>query len=189
MKYSEQAVRMIKNFEGLRLTSYKCVPTEKKWTIGYGHYGVGENVTITESRANLYLMKDMIKAEKAVDKYDKDYSFNQNQYDALVSFAFNVGSIDKLTAKGTRTKDAIGEAITLYNKSGGKVIPGLVKRRKAEQMLYNTPIKGEVKSASQLAKEVIAGKWGNGEARRIKLESYGYNYKEVQRYVNIMLTS
>lgn len=187
MNYSIQAVNMIKNFEGLRLVSYKCLPTEKKWTIGYGHYGVKENATITPAQATKYLEEDLNKKKKLVDKYDKIYSFNQNQYDALMSFAYNVGSIDQLTHKGTRSKDEIGKAMLLYSKSAGRMIPGLLKRRSVELMLYSTPIKGEEKSASQLAKEVIQGKWGSGEARRIKLEACGYDYKQVQRLVNAML--
>lgn len=187
MKATDNAINLIKNFEGLRLVSYKCVPTEKMWTIGYGHYGVEEHMTITKNQAEIYLIQDIAKAEKAVNKYYNRYFFNQNQFDALVSFAFNIGSIDQLTHIGKRTKDEIGDAIILYNKSGGVTLQGLVTRRRAEQMLYNLPFKDDRKTASQLAQEVIQGKWGNGEARRIRLESYGYDYKEVQKIVNSLL--
>lgn len=187
MKYSINAVNMIKNFEGLRLMSYKPVPTEKLWTVGYGHYGVVENITITQRQADAFLTQDLVKAERAVNKYHNKYSFNQNQYDALISFAFNLGSIDQLTDRGKRTKEEIASAMILYNKAGLQTLKGLMVRRRAEQMLYNIPIKGEQKSASQLAKEVIAGKWGYGEVRKIRLQSAGYDYKEVQRFVNLML--
>lgn len=140
MKASVQALSMIKNFEGLRLTAYKPVASEKLYTIGYGHYGVKKDTKITLYEAEDLLLKDIKKYEKKVNKYDKQYLFNQNEYDALVSFAYNIGSIDQLTKHGKRTKKEIGEAISLYNKAGGKILPGLVKRRKMEQMVYNSPV-------------------------------------------------
>jgi GH24 family phage-related lysozyme (muramidase) len=96
MKPSVNAVKLIKSFEKLHLKSYKAVDTEEKYTIGWGHYGVEENLTITKTVADAILLKDMEKAQKAVDKFMPLYHFNQNQYDALISFALNVGSIDKL---------------------------------------------------------------------------------------------
>jgi GH24 family phage-related lysozyme (muramidase) len=142
MKISKKGLNLIKKFEGLRLKSYKAVPTEKKYTIGYGHYGVERGITITELEAENYLIKDLARAENQVNKYNCIYSFTQNQFDALVSFAYNVGTIKQLTHDGTRTRAQIGEAILLYNKSGGKVIKGLVTRRIAERKLYftNSPI-------------------------------------------------
>lgn len=77
----------------------------------------------------------MVKYEKKVDKYSK-YNFNQNEFDALVSFAYNVGSIDGLTANGTRTKAQIASKILAYNKAGGKVLSGLTRRRQAEYALF-----------------------------------------------------
>lgn len=142
MKASVQAISMIKSFEGLRLTAYKVIPSEKLYTIGYGHYGVKAGTKITPYEAEDLLLQDVKKFEKKVNKYDKQYLFNQNEYDALVSFAYNIGSIDQLTQNGKRTKKQIGEAISLYNKAGGKILPGLVKRRKVEQMIYKSPIGG-----------------------------------------------
>ena len=187
MRASIQAQTMIKNFESLKLKSYKCVPTEKFYTIGYGHYGVGKDLIITTHQADEFLLQDIEHAERAVNKYDSLYRFNQNQYDALVSFAFNIGSITQLTSSGKRTEDEIGECILLYVKSGGKTLKGLQKRRAAEHMLYTTPTAHESKTASQLAEEVIAGKWGDGAARKVRLESYGYNYNDVQAAVNKLL--
>lgn len=138
MKTSKKGLELIKRFEGVRLKSYKPVPTEELYTIGYGHYGVEAGVTITQLQADEYLIKDIVRSENQVNKYNSIYSFNQNQFDALVSFAYNVGSIKQLTANGTRTKKQIGDAILLYNKGGGKVLRGLVTRRKAEQKLYLT---------------------------------------------------
>lgn len=138
MKTSKQGLELIKKFEGLRLKSYKALPSEAKYTIGYGHYGVERDCTITEVEAENYLIRDIVRAENQVNKYASIYSFTQNQFDALVSFAYNVGSIKQLTHDGTRTRAQIGEAIILYNKAGGKVLKGLVTRRKAEQKLYFT---------------------------------------------------
>jgi len=138
MKASIQAYDMIKSFEKLVLVSYKPVPSEKKYTIGYGHYGVKANMTITKVQAEKYLAQDVAKAEKAVNKYASLYNFNQNQYDALVSFAFNIGNIIQLTDGGYRTKEVIANKMLLYVKDcTGKVLAGLVKRRKLEYQLYN----------------------------------------------------
>lgn len=129
---------MIKSFEGLRLTAYKCVPTEKYYTIGYGHYGkdVKEDAKITKEVAEAILIEDLPAYEKKVDKYDSIYHWTQNEYDALVSFAYNVGSIDQLTKKGERTKEQIAEAMLNYTKSGGVVLKGLLNRRKVERNYF-----------------------------------------------------
>jgi GH24 family phage-related lysozyme (muramidase) len=137
MKPSINAVKLIKSFEKLHLKSYKAVETEEKYTIGWGHYGVKEGLTITKVVADAILLKDIEKAQKAVDKFMSVYHFNQNQYDALVSFAFNEGSIDKLVCDGFRSKVQIAKAMLRYNKSGGEVLNGLIKRRKKELKLYN----------------------------------------------------
>lgn len=130
---------LIKSFEGLRLKAYKALPTERYWTIGYGHYGadVKEGMTITEAQAEELLRDDLRNAEQAVQKYGR-YNWSENEYGALVSFAYNVGNIDQLTAKGTRTKTEIADKIPAYNKSGGQVIAGLTKRRNAERDLFIT---------------------------------------------------
>lgn len=138
MKISKKGLEFVKKFEGLRLTSYKAVPTEKEYTIGYGHYGVDSGVTITKAKAEEYLIKDLVKAENQVNKYGCIYSFNQNEFDALVSFAFNIGSIKGLAQNGTRTKSDIGSEILLYHHSGGKNIKGLADRRIEERKLFYT---------------------------------------------------
>lgn len=139
MKISKKGLELIKKFEGLRLTAYKCFPHEEKWTIGYGHYGAKEGDKITKAQAEQYLIKDVEKFENQVNKYQSIYNFNQNQFDALVSFAFNVGTIKGLTQNGTRSKSDIGCEILLYHHSGGKNIKGLADRRIEERKLYYTP--------------------------------------------------
>ena len=140
MKISKNGIELIKCFESFSPKACKCLATEKYYTIGYGHYGsdVKENQTITKVQAEELLQKDLESFEKKVNKYNGIYNFNQNQFDALVSFCYNVGNIDQLTAKGTRTIKEISEKILAYNKSGGKIINGLTNRRKKEQELFNT---------------------------------------------------
>ena len=141
MKISKNGIELIKCFESFSPKACKCLATEKYYTIGYGHYGadVKENQTITKVQAEELLQKDLEKFEQKVNKYNNVYNFNQNQFDSLVSFCYNVGNIDTLTAKGTRTIKEISEKILAYNKSGGKVINGLTNRRKKEKELFDTP--------------------------------------------------
>ena len=187
---SANGLNLIKSFEGCKLTAYKCLPTEKYYTIGYGHYGsdVTAGMKITKEQAEELLLQDCKKAIKNVNSFISKYNFNQNQFDALVSFAFNVGSINQLTASGTRTLEQISSKITAYNKSGGRVIEGLVKRRAKEKELYDTPTSTTVKKSNEeIAKEVVAGKWGNGNARKTALTKAGYDYKTIQTLVNKLL--
>lgn len=137
MVTSQRGIDLIKSFEGLRLTAYKAVSTEKYWTIGYGHYGpdVKKGITITEKQAEDYLIADLKAAEKAVNALKKP--LNQNQFDALVSFTYNCGSGNlRMLCQNGRSIGTIGQKITLYNKSRGKVLKRLVRRREAEQKLY-----------------------------------------------------
>lgn len=143
-KLSKAGITLIKSFEGCRLTAYKPVSTEQYWTIGWGHYGpdVRAGMTITQGQADAMLAADLGKYEAYVN--DPDFvpvtgQLNQNQFDALVSFCYNcgAGNLRKL-CKG-RTIAQIAENIPKYDKGGGKVLAGLVRRRAAELALYNTP--------------------------------------------------
>ncbi len=183
LKVSANGIEFIKSFEGLRLHSYKVSPRDKYYTIGYGHYGkdVTANQTISEQYATNLLVQDLAKAEAHVNSYDKKYHWNQNEFDALVSFAYNVGNIHQLTAYGTRDKKTIANKILQYTKSNGIVLQGLVRRRNREQKLFLTPV---AISYETIADEVIAGKWGNGIARRKALIKAGYDYSLIQQIVN-----
>ncbi len=86
--------------------------------------------------------------------FDSKYHWNQNEFDALVSFAFNVGSINQLTANKTRTKAQIAQAMLSYNKANGKVLAGLTKRRQAERELFLTPTKEEADKVDITQSEV-----------------------------------
>ena len=146
MKTSQKGKDFIKGYESLKLIAYKAVKSEKLYTIGYGHYGVAAGTIITKAQAEALFEQDIAKAEAGVNKYVKKYNFNQNQYDALVSFAFNLGAgkIGNLTAYGTRKIATISAKIPAYNKSGGVVLKGLVNRRAAEKKLFDTPCNSHV---------------------------------------------
>lgn len=185
---SENGIAIIKKFEGCRLTAYKVQSSDKYYTIGYGHYGtdVKAGQTITDEEATMLLIADCNRFVSHVNRYMDIYNFNQNQFDALVSFAFNIGNIKTLTNNGTRTIEEISTNILAYCKSNGVTLQGLVNRRKAEQQLFNTPIQCDEKYVEQLALEVLTGQWGNGEARKKALNNAGYDYNAVQSMVNIM---
>lgn len=136
MKTGEAGINLIKSFEGLRLQAYKPVATEKYYTIGYGHYGadVKPDMVISNAYAEALLHLDLDKFERAVNSYERNW--NQNQFDALVSFTFNCGVANLKRLVTNRTNAQIANAIVKYNKAGGKVLKGLVRRRKAEQDLF-----------------------------------------------------
>lgn len=138
MKISENGLNLIISFEGFCPKATKAIKTEKYYTIGYGHYGkdVDENQTITKKDALTLLKNDIKRFETKVMKYNYCYNFTQNEFDALVSFAYNVGNIDQLTAKGKRTKKEIADSMLKYVKSGGNVLNGLRIRRKRERELF-----------------------------------------------------
>lgn len=139
MKVSENCIELIKKFEGCRLQAYR--DPAGVLTIGYGHTrNVILGQKITEERALQYLKDDLIKAQTEVSKYDSRYHWNQNEFDALVSFSFNIGSLSALTKFGSRTKEEIASKMLLYVNAGGKKLEGLVKRRKAEHDLFLTPV-------------------------------------------------
>lgn len=136
MNISETGLNLIKRFEGCRYEAYQ--DAVGVWTIGVGHTkGIYKGMKITEAQADEFLRQDVVSAEIAVNKYDAKYHWTQNQFDALVSFAFNIGSINQLTAKGTRSIREISEKIPAYRKAGGKVLQGLIERREAEKELFD----------------------------------------------------
>ncbi len=133
MKTSNNGIELIKKFEGCRLTSYQC--PSGVWTIGYGHTaGVCKGMTITQQKAEEYLKTDLTKYENYVTA--TRLTLNQNQFDALVSFTYNCGNGNLKKLIRNRTLAQIAEAILLYNKSNGKVLEGLKRRREAERELF-----------------------------------------------------
>lgn len=171
MKISTTGLNLIKSFEGCRLTAYKC--PAGVWTIGYGHTGnVKSGQKITQAKADAYLKSDLAKFEKHVASYDKKYKWTQNEFDALVSFAYNVGSITQLTANGTRTKKQISEKILAYDKAAGKTLAGLTRRRQAEKALFDKPV--AKKSTTATKKSTTLKK---GDKIRIKAGAKDLNTK------------
>lgn len=137
MKTSQRGINLIKQFEGIRLTAYKC--PAGVYTIGYGHTrGVKRGMKITEEEASVYLAADLLNSEKAVERYDSVYHWNQNEFDALVSFTFNCGAANlrSLLRNGRRNRSQIAATLPLYRKAGGKVLKGLESRRAAEKALF-----------------------------------------------------
>ena len=136
-KINKSGLNLIKKYEGCKLTSYIC--PAGVLTIGYGHTGkdVKPNQTITKKKAISLLKKDLARFERHVQSYNYIYEWTDNEFSALVSFAFNIGNIDQLTAYGTRTRSQIRSAMIKYVKANGKTLAGLVKRRKAELKLFN----------------------------------------------------
>ena len=138
---NKSGLDLIKKSEGLRLTSYKCAAGIL--TVGWGSTGghVKPGMTITAEQAEALLKSDLRRFEEAVAKLAPGSS--DNQFSALVSFAFNVG-IDALKTstllKLHRAGDYEGaaEQFKRWNKAGGKVLAGLVRRRAAEAALYRS---------------------------------------------------
>ena len=141
---SSKGLNLIKSFEGCKLTAYKCLPTEKYYTIGYGHYGsdVKAGMKITEEQAEELLLQDCKKAIKNVNSFMSKYNFNQNQFDALVSFTYNLGGSNLKSSTLLKKVNAnpcdrtIADEFKKWVNAGGKKLNGLVKRRKSESELY-----------------------------------------------------
>ena len=145
MKTSEKGAYLIKKHEGLILKAYLCpanVPT-----IGYGHTStvtkddVMNKKTITSAEADALLRKDILVSELAV-KTNVKSALNQNQYDALVSFVFNLGegNLRKSTllkkVNANPSDPTIRDEFNKWVNGGGKRLPGLVKRRSEEADMY-----------------------------------------------------
>lgn len=138
-----KAVELIKGFEGFSAKAYIC-PAGKP-TIGYGHTGnVRPEDTITKEEAEKLLAKDLEKFESGVKKLVK-VPLNDNQFAALVSFAYNVGlgNFDTSTLLKQLNEghyDLAADQFLRWTKGGGKELPGLVKRRAAERAVFLTPV-------------------------------------------------
>ena len=144
MRMSAAGLAIVKEFEGLRLKAYKCPAAV--WTIGYGHTSAAGNpivtpeLVITNDEADQILERDMVQYEDGVRKFVK-VELTQNQFDALVDFAYNagVGALQKSTLlkKVNAGKfDEVPAEFMKWTKGGGKELPGLVRRRRAEVKLW-----------------------------------------------------
>lgn len=142
MEISEKGLDLIKRHEGCRLRAYKC--PAGIWTVGYGSTkGVKPWTEITQREAEIRLREDVKAAERTVEKVRYlQPKLNQNQFDALVSFVFNIGggSFEKSTLrKKVLANPSDGEIRGEFGRwvnSGGRPLAGLQKRRQAEAELY-----------------------------------------------------
>ena len=145
-KASNNLIELIKKFEGFSAKPYLC--PAKVVTIGYGNtfYADGTKVKLTDAPINELQAVELLKQtlgqyEKAVDSYCRD-DINQNQFDALVDFAYNCGNGNLKSSTLLKKVNAnpndltIGLEFAKWNKGGGKILNGLVKRRAAESELY-----------------------------------------------------
>ena len=139
MNTSPKGIALIKEFEGLRLKAYKC--PGGVWTIGYGHTaGVKPGMVITKAQAEEYLKADLIAFERYLNSLG--LTLNQNQFDALISFIYNVGtgnfSNSTLLRKvrANPQDNSIMDEFLRWVYSKGRVLPGLQRRRLAEMKLY-----------------------------------------------------
>lgn len=139
MNIGNAGLELIKSFEGCMLTAYKPVQTEQYYTIGWGHYGpdVYAGMSITQDQADNMLREDVKYYADAVDRYNSRFNFTQEEFDALTSFTYNcgVGSLQAVMSC-CNTKQEIAEECKLYNKGGGIILAGLVRRREEEYQLF-----------------------------------------------------
>ncbi len=139
MKTSDQGIELIKSLEGCSLKAY---PDAGGYSVGYGHYGVEPGLVITQDEAEELLRGDLYTAERAVERYCA--GLNQAQFDALVSLCYNIGSgnfagstvVRLIREGGPQPRAELRTAWQLWNKSRGKVLDALVRRRNLEYDHY-----------------------------------------------------
>ena len=139
MKCSKEGLALIKKFEGCRLEAYRC--SANVLTIGYGHTGgVLETDVITQDDADKLLEEDIAKFENYVND-NVIVELNQSQFDALVAWTFNLGvgnlrSSTMLKKLNESDYASVPFEMRRWNKAGGKTLDGLIRRRKAESLLF-----------------------------------------------------
>ena len=150
MKTSQEGINLVKFYEGFRTKAY--LDSVGIATIGYGHTkGVKLGMVITETKAEELLKQDLEYFEDRVSEMVK-IPLKQNEFDALISFTFNLGEGN--LAKSTLLKKLnnvsytnpmimveVADEFLKWDKAGGRVLPGLTKRRKAEREMFLKPIK------------------------------------------------
>jgi len=143
MNISQEGLSLIKKFEGCKLESYKCAAGV--WTIGFGSTsGVEEGMEISQERADMLLLEDVEVFEEAVNNL-VEVDLEQNQFDALVAWTFNLGSTNLknstlLKVLNDKNYEGVPEQIKRWNKATvdgeRQVLEGLVRRREAESLLF-----------------------------------------------------
>ena len=139
MNIGQKGIDLIKHFEGCELNAYKC--PAGVWTIGYGHIkGVSEGMSITQEQAEQMLLDELKEYENYINELVV-VDLSQNQFDALVSWVYNLGPANLKSStllKVLNSGDYAGvpDQIERWNKAGGKVLEGLIRRRLAESSLF-----------------------------------------------------
>ena len=139
MKISAEGLALIKKFEGLELTAYQCAAGV--WTIGYGHTkDVQEGDEWSEAHADHMLEVELEEFEEYIND-NVTVALSQNQFDALVSWVYNLGPANlkastMLKVLNSGDYEGVPAQIQRWNKAGGKVLEGLIRRRKAEALLF-----------------------------------------------------
>lgn len=138
---SQACIDLVKEFESVELTAYLC--PAGIWTVGYGHTGedVHPGLTITQDEAESLLRRDIRTFEHAVAALTADVPLEQHQFDALVSLTFNIGqgnfrSSTLLRKLKAQDYEGARAEFLRWNKSKGKELTGLTRRRKAEAQLF-----------------------------------------------------
>tara|TARA_B100000131_G_C18089091_1_gene601437 strand:+ start:1153 stop:1596 length:444 start_codon:yes stop_codon:yes gene_type:complete len=139
MKISQEGISLIKKFEGCKLTAYQC--SAGVWTIGYGHTkGVTEDTKITQEEAEEMLVEELHEYESYINDF-VTAPLSQNQFDALVSWVYNLGPANLKSSTLLRVLNEgkyneVPAQIRRWNKAGGEVLQGLIRRREAEALLF-----------------------------------------------------
>lgn len=140
MKISNKGIALIKEYEGCKLKAYRC--SAGVLTIGYGSTGshVKEGMVITQAEAESLLKKDLVRFEEGVNSV-VSVPMTQGMFDALVSFSFNLGlgnlkSSTLLKKVNAGDKAGAANEFLKWDKAGGKVLAGLMRRREAEKRLF-----------------------------------------------------
>ena len=134
-----EGIALIKKFEGCELEAYQC--SAKVWTIGYGHTkDVVEGMTISKEEAEEMLVDELHEYENYINQYVTT-ALSQNQFDALVSWVYNLGPANLkastlLKVLNQGEYEDVPAQIKRWNKAGGKVLEGLIRRREAEACLF-----------------------------------------------------
>jgi lysozyme len=166
MQINENGLALIRKFEGFRGKAYR--DAVGVWTIGYGHTSmaglpqVKAGLMIDRNRAAIILAKDVALFAEGVAALVKT-ELNDNQFAALVSFAYNVGlgnfrKSSVLIAVNREDFAAVPRRLALWSKAGGRVLPGLVKRRAAEAELFATDVEGSITDVLKPVVEAAKGK-------------------------------
>ena len=140
MKLGQKGTDILKYFEGCRLEAYQ--DSVGVWTIGYGHTkGVYDGMTITQEEAEQMLLTELEEYEGYIENMVA-VPLTQNQFDALVVWVYNLGPTNfknstLLKELNSGNYYAASNELLRWNKAGGKVLAGLVKRREAEAQLFN----------------------------------------------------